>query len=345
MASDVIGRRQTEQRKRIGRWVVRTSRPAKGWYWYGQNKAGENIWVYDPGHADVKPPKPPTPPAPSGGGGVYYSGGGGTTADKGLSTYIQEYRLRFHPGGKPPEDLLKKAEAGNWSIAYFDQQVRMTDPTYLRSVEAKTLLPDFSRTMRILFPGLADRTKQAQLMKSSFYRRAAKWYLQNGIGLRQNGEESLYNYITGTRRWNKANPYWKDYARNRNIGVVAEANPIMYKSYLESLRQNFKEYGMELPEDYYRAFFRSRYASKSGIGDLQKNLQQVAEQGQSFGWFTGEPLSKKETKTTLFGGKEQTDLRRRLAKSFGIRSSFLSSEPKSVGTDLSEQNKLVKPLL
>lgn len=326
-------------RPAVGKRVVQLQRPGNGWFYLGQNKAGENIWEYRPGSNDA--PKQSAPPSGGGGGG----GGGGGSASPGLSSYIQEYRLRFRPEGDPPADLLKKAEAGNWSLAYFDQQVRLKDSSYLTSLEAKTLLPDFAKTMKILFPGLANRANQKQLMKSSFYRKAAQWYLRNGVGLQRGGEEALFGWVTNTGRWNKANPYWKDYAANPNIGVQVESNPLVYKTYLQTLRQSFKDMGMELPDDYYRAFFKSRYASKNGISEMQGNLKQIAQQGQSFGWFEGQNLTKEQKKQTIFGGQQQTDLRSRLAKSFGVRRSFLSGDTKGTETTLSNENKLIKPLI
>jgi hypothetical protein len=328
-------------------WWTPPPKPGPGYVWKN------NKWVKKPTGKPVLPgdkPKPtPVPASPSGGGGGYGGGGGGGgTANPGLSTYIQEYRLRFRPGGDPPPDLLKKAKDNNWSIAYFDQQVRLNDKNYWRSIEAKSLLPSFNRTMKILFPGLADKTKQAALMKSKFYKQTAMWYLKNGIGMRKGGEEVLYGHITNTARWNKANPYWKDFAKNRNIGVVAESNPLLYKQYLDTLKEGFAQVGLDkLPEDYYRTFFRGRYASKEGIGQLAENLKQYSGTAASQGWFQGEGLSSGQTKTAVLDADAQgRDLRARMAKSFGVRSSFLGSEEKPLGNaNLNERGKLVNPLV
>jgi hypothetical protein len=327
----------------IGTRRAQPKRPSNGWFYLGQNSKGTNIWEFRPGSRDAAVRDASPPPSGGGGGGGGYGGGGGGAAPKGLSAYVQEYQLRFRTGAKPPPDLLKKAEAGNWSLAYFDQQIRLNDKTYFQSKEAKTVLPEFNRTMKVLFPGLADKDKQKALMQSSFYKKTAAWYLRNGIGLRQGGEEALYGRITNTGTWNKANPYWRDYARNKNIGVVSEANPMLYKSYLTTLQQNFQALGMELPEDYYKTFFRSRYASKSGIPEMQSNLKQIAEQGSSLGWWQGKDMQKSQVKEAAFGGKP--DLRAKMSKAFGVRGSFLSGDQKGFDTQLSQQGKLVKPLI
>lgn len=276
------------------------------------------------------------------------SSGSSGAANPGLSPYIQDYRLNFFPQGDPPASLLSKAKANNWSIAYWRMQVRMNDPKYWRSMEAKQLLPDFNRTMRILFPGLANKAKQAQLMKSNFYRQQAMWYLKNGIGLQKGaGAEALYGHITQTARWNKANPYWKAYSRNANIGVVSEANPLLYKQYLETLKQSYGALGMtSVPEDYYRTFFRSRYASEEGMKEFGENLKLQYQAGPSMGWFQGQAMDAGQVKSATMGTDQQAqDLRSRLSKAFNVRGSFLSSQQKGFDTAMSKGGNLVNPLI
>jgi hypothetical protein len=322
----------------------------KGFVW--NEKTGKYVKAGKPVLPGDKPA--PNPPAPSGsGGGGGYSGGvgggggGGAAAAKGLSGYIQEYRLRFRPGASPPPALLKKAEANNWSLAYFDQQVRLKDKSYFRSIEAKKLIPDFNRTMKMLFPGLSDKAKQGQLMKSSFYKQQAMWYLRNGIGLMGTaGTEVLYGHLTNTNRWNQNNPYYKQYAKNADINVQKESNPLVYKELNAALKQSFKDMGMELPDDYYNAFFKSRYASSSGMKDLADNLSGIVQNKGSLGWFQGSEMDKGQVKTAAFGSNiPATDLRAKMSKAFGVRNSFLSNESKSFDTQLSQQSKLIKPLL
>ena len=326
------------------KYLVQLKLPGKGWSWQRQNKAGENVWKRTPGRT-VDSPKPSGSGGGGGGGGGY--GGGGGSSAPGLSTYIQEYRLRFHPGGTPPSALLSAAKAGKWSLAYFDQQIRLKDKSYFRSAEAKKLLPSFNRTMKILFPGLANKENERQLMKSSFYKKTALWYLKNGVGLASGSQsaEMLYGRITNTHRWNEQNPYWKTYAKNKNIGVMSESNPLAYKQYLASLQQNFAALGMELPEDYYRTFFKSRYASKSGMPEMQSNLKQISEQGGSYGWWQGKGMDQNQVKTaTLDTGREGLDLKARMAKSFGVRKSFLSKDEGGFQSGLNKQGKLTQSL-
>jgi len=289
-------------------------------------------------------PKPAAPAGPSDGGG---GGGGGGAANPGLSPYIQDYRINFFPQGDPPASLLGQAKANNWSIAYWRMQVRLKDPKYWRSVEASQLLPEFNRTMKILFPGLADKARQAQLMKSNFYKQQALWYLRNGIGLQKGaGAESLYGHITQTARWNKANPYWKAYSKNADISVVAEANPMLYKQYLDTVKQSYKALGIEAPDDYYRTFFRSRYASKQGMEEFGANLKQQYQQGSSLGWFQGKAMDTGQVKSATMGTDQQAqDLRSRLSKAFEVRGSFLSGTQKGFDTSMSKGGKLVNPLI
>jgi hypothetical protein len=289
----------------------------------------------------------PGKPKTSGGGGGYGGGGGGGAASEGLSQYIQYYRLNYFPNGNPPAKLLKAAKDNNWSIDYFAQRVRMNDPRYLQSLEAKRLFPDFVRQMKTLFPGFADERKRADLMRSPFFKRTAAWYLRSGVGLSSGGgAEALYSRITGTKRWNKANPYWKDYARNRDTNVQAEQNPVLYRQLLAGLKQSFNDYGMQMPEDYYKAFFKSRYATSEGIKGLSQNVAQLATQGDANRWFAGDDLTGKEKKQQLFGsGPGATELRQRLSQHFGLRANFLSSGPGGPQSGLSRSGKLVKPLL
>ena len=178
--------------------------------------------------------------------------GGGGSANPGLSEYIQDYRLKFFAGGTPPKALLDQAKKNNWSVAYFEQQVRRNDPRYYKSLEARVFLTTFNRQMKLLFPGLADQTKQRQLMKSPFYKRTALWYLKNGIGsLGDAGTEFLYSRITNTKRWNRANPDYKAYARNANVNVQAESNPLVFKQLQQAMQEAFKDEGMEVSDDYY----------------------------------------------------------------------------------------------
>lgn len=317
-------------------------------------------WV-KPGSPGKKPPLPkpkPTATNPTGGGGSgggsYGSGGGGGggggggATGKGLSTYIQQYRLKFIPGGKPPADLLKKATDNNWSLAYFDQQVRKDDPHYMRSIEAKKVLPEFAKTMKMLFPGLAKRGTQGQLMQSSFYKRMALWYLKNGVSSAVGGvgAEQLYGHITNTNKWNQANPYYKQYQRNADIAVQGEANPLVYKQLHSALKQSFKDMGMDLPDDYYGSFFKSRYASSEGIKDLATNLNGIAQQSGSLGWFQGQSMDRGQIKTAAFDTEPAgLDLRSKMNKAFGVRNSFLGSEQKGFDTSLSQGGKLVRPNL
>lgn len=278
----------------------------------------------------------------SGGGG----GGGGGSADTGQQ-YIEAYRLKFFPRGNPPAALLAKAKANNWSVAYFEQRVRLKDPKYYRSVEARTLLPEFGRVMKVLFPGLTSAKNQKQLMKTAFYKRNALWYLKNGIGLLgDGGAEMLYNRITNTKRWKLNNPSYRQYVRNKTASVQAEANPVVYKQLQESMKSAFKEAGIKVADDYYKSFFSSRYASSEGVSDMVKNLSSYVQTQPASTWYQGEAPTRKVMKQAVFGGDvKATDLRSRLARQFQTQQSFISDEPAAYQTAMNKQEKLVQPTL
>jgi hypothetical protein len=103
---------------------------------------------------------------------------------------------------------------------------------------------------------------------------------------------------------------------------------------------------MELPEDYYRTFFKSRYASSDTIGEMQSELKTLAQGKGAFDWFQGRPMNRQETKQTIFGGEQAPDLKNRLARAFSVKSSFLGSDEKPLGNaNLNEQGKLTNNLI
>lgn len=282
---------------------------------------------------------------PGGGGGSYGYGGGGSGsggAGEGLSGFIQFYRINFFPGGNPPADLLQKAKDNNWTTEYFAQQVRLKDPRYYKSLEAQKILPNFARTMQVLFPGLAN---DKNLMKSPFYKRIAMWYLKNGVGTYgEAGQEMLYAKITGQKRWKQNNPNYRAYSRNANAAVAAEANPLLFKQLESGMRDIFKEQGVEMEEEYYKSFFRSRYATESGINALSQNLKTLSQARPSAQWFQGRDVTTGETAQVLFGGKQQAGLRDRLSRQFNVHAAFVAGEEKGFGTEL-DDDKLKRPTI
>ena len=284
----------------------------------------------------------------SSGGSSSGSSGGGSAKSSGLSPYIQEYRNRFFAKGSPPSSLLSQATSKKWSLAYFDTQVRLTDPNYWKSTEASLVLPHFNQTMKVLFPGLSSKQNEQKLMATKFYKNVALWYLRNGVGLKGTaGTDLLYNHITSTTRWKANNPYWNAYERNQNIAVQSEANPMLYKAYLDGMKSSFGAVGLNnLPEDYYKTFFRSRYASANGMKEMTNNLQQYGQQGGSFGWWQGQGMNPEQTKAeTLNAGVQGQDLRSRLNKAFSVQKSVLGSTDQGFQTGMSNNNQIVNPNL
>lgn len=329
--------------------VVSDTKPTTGgpWYYAGKQQNGVNMWTTQAPGGGTDDSGDTGGSSGSGSGSSGSSGSGSSGGgDEGLSDYIQEYRIRFITDGKPTPEMLKKAKDGNWSLAYFDMQVRLHDPNYLKSKEARSLLPGFAQTMKILFPGLSSKTKQAALMKNKFYRQQAVWYLRNGIAMQENGEELLYERITGTRKWNRNNPYWKMYAKNKDATVQAESNPLAYKAHLNAVKNAFESIGMQMSDDYYKQFFKSRYASESGFSDLSDNLKNYAATSGALTWFQGAPVTQQQTKTaTLDSTQQGTDLRARMAKTLGVQSSFFGTDQNAFNTTLDERGKLVKKTL
>jgi len=155
------------------------------------------------------------PGSPGGGGGSYGGGGyGGGGGNAGLSAYTQAYRLMFDKAdAKPPSDLLKRAEAGNWSIAYWNMMVRLKDKAYFKSAEAKTNLAELKNYWRAVLPG------------TKLNRNFARDYLRHGWSATQ-----LQNKISQLPGFQKQYPFWKAFAAaQRSEGAAKLVNPLQYK--------------------------------------------------------------------------------------------------------------------
>lgn len=312
--------------------------PIRQWIVFTNPKTGKKVRQYVVvGWTEGKgsPVKTPTGPGGPGRGGY---GGGGGGGDAGLSQYIQRYRIMFGKNVNPPSDLLAKAKANNWSIAYWDMQVRLNDKKYIRSAEAKQRILPFKQTMKSLFPNIADSNHPMQTSK--MYKNLALQYLRQGWN-----SDQLLEAVSNTRAWRRANPQYKQYLKGQAaLGTVTEANPLMYKQYVNSLKGAFAEYGMEMPTEYLRSFFRSRYASKAGFGDFSSNLKNLAQGASAFGTWEGTPLNPQQTKDVLFGGKEQSDLRQRISRAFQVEQSMAGSQVRAPEISL-DQKRLTQPLL
>jgi hypothetical protein len=244
----------------------------------------------------------------------------------------------FKKNVNPPAALLAAAKKGNWSIAYWDMQVRMKDKKYITSAEARARIIPFKKTMQSLFPGIAK--KGNPMRQSNFYKQMALKYLRQGWNT-----DSLLENIATSRAWKRANPQYKQYlAGQAALGTSTETNPLMYKQYVNSLKGAFAEYGMDMPTDYLRSYFRSRYASKSGFNDFATNLQNLAQGAGSYNLWAGAPMQQGQTKQVLFGGKQQSDLRRQLSRAFAVEQSMANRNVQGPEISL-DQKRLTQPLL
>ena len=247
----------------------------------------------------------------SGGGGSSSGGGGGSSSGggEGLSQYIQAYRLNFFTDGKPPGGMVQRAKDNNWSVAYFIQQVRRNDKNYWKSDEAKTLLPKFSRTMKVLFPGLSDKDRTGELMKSPFYKGVAMWYLKNGVGLqgqrRGTALQPDHQHEAVEARPTPTGSSTRGTATSASLRRPTRCSTRQHLDTHEG--QPSRSTASELPEDYYRTFFKSRYASsdrhRRAAGRTSRRWRREGRVRLVPGQADG---PEQETKQTIFGG-EQAD--------------------------------------
>ena len=265
----------------------------------------------------------------------------GTPAKPGLSTYTQAYRLMFGRNVRPPRALLKQAKDGKWSISYFQMQVRLRDKNYINSLEAKRRLvgeKGFRETMKVAFPELID---EKRLMKTKFYKRLALNFLRHGWT-----QEDLLRKVAVNRRFLRQNPEYRAYVRGQAALGETQINPLVFRQHQEALKSAFGAYGLDMGDDYYKTFFKSRYASQGGLQTLQQNLKDIAESRGAQEWFQGRAVDAGQIKTAaLEAGTSGTDLRARFQRSLGTQKSFVGAEQRSFETQLSKQGKLVRPLI
>ena len=255
----------------------------EGWDWVPvKNKAGVFVGYLLQRDKDEGKPAP----GPSGPGGNGNGGGGG---NPGLSAYIQAYRLMFDDGSvKPPADLLKRAEAGNWSIAYWNMQVRLNDKAYFRSAEAKKNLAELRSYWNAVLPGV------------KLNRQFARDYLTHGWSATQ-----LQNQIAQLPAFQKQYPFWRAFAAaQREQGTAKMVNPMAYKQLASGFADVYKQAGQEIPQGYERVFF------KSGLTDEEfvKNYQMLSESANAARWDVG-GLSERQQRAELFNGRGATQVR------------------------------------
>lgn len=240
-----------------------------------------------------------------GGGGGYYRGGGG--AKKGLSAYIQAYRLMFdNAKANPPKDLLKKAEAGNWSTAYWNMMVRLQDKKYPKSAEAKRRMADLVQYWKAVLPG------------TKVNRKFANQYLRHGWTQTQ-----LQNQIMKLPQAKKQYKYWAQFKQAQRVAGQAKIiNPLQYKAYQKTFRDVYKQAGLEVPQGYEKLFF------KSGLSDQEfvQNYQTLAQTRGAAAWDIG-AVTQPQEKAVLFGGKGSAQLRTLLEQAANKQQRYMQAAP------------------
>ncbi|MDD3983516.1 MAG: hypothetical protein PHU54_06180 [Candidatus Omnitrophica bacterium] len=253
------------------------------------NKAGVFVGYVFVGDGKGNAPKYLSQSSSSTGGSSGGGGGGGGSANAGLSAYTQAYRLMFDDAGvKPPSDLLQKADAGNWSIAYFKMMVRLQDKAYFKSAEAKKNLSELRSYWNAVLPGV------------KLNRQFARDYLRHGWTATQ-----LQNQISKLPAFQKQYPFWKAFTRaQRQQGAAKAVNPLQYKAYAAGFTDVWKQSGGVAPQGYERLFF------KSGLSDQEfaENYSMLAQGNAAAKWDVG-GLTEQQRRSELFNGKGASQVR------------------------------------
>ena len=280
---------------------------AKGYDWLPiRNKAGKTVgWKYVRDKSEDKGGGPASSNTGGGGGGGY----GYPSAPKGLSAYIQAYRGMFDSTSvNPPKDLLKKAEKGNWSIAYWNMQVRLNDKNYLKSAEAKKNLAELVVYWRAVLPG----TK----VNRSF----ANEYLRHGWSATQ-----LQNKIMQLPNAKKQYPFWAAFLKaQRAQGAAKLTNPQAYKAYAAGFADVYKQAGQEAPQGYEKLFFRSGLSDEEFV----KNYAMLAQTKNAAQWDVG-GLSEQQKQAGLFDGKGAGQVRGLLQIALNKQARYMGAAPSS----------------
>jgi hypothetical protein len=219
---------------------------------------------------------------------------------------------------KPPSDLLKKAEAGNWSIAYWKMMVRLNDPKYFKSAEAKQNLAELRSYWKAVLPG------------TKLNKQFAKDYLRHGWSATQ-----LQNKISQLPGFKKQYPFWKAFsAAQRAAGTAKQVNPLVYKQYLKGFEDVYKQSGGKVPQGYEKLFF------KSGITDdeFMQNYSVLAQTAAASRWDVG-GLTQQQQKSELFNGKGANQVRGLLQIALNKQQGYM----KAAGSQfrISEDNNLL----
>jgi hypothetical protein len=231
------------------------------------------------------------------------SSSGGSTRNS-QDPYVQRYRLLFGSNVAPNMNLVRQAVSGNWSGAYFDMQVRLKDPKYFRSQEAKQRTLQFSEYWKAVLPGAK--------MNKGLLRR----YLRGSWN-----EDQLQQQMMKLPSFMRSYKFYNQYAAaQRKAGLAAGVNPLAYKQAQETFRNAYKQYGIDVPQGYEKLFF------KSGITDDEfiNNLSMINQTAPAAQWDVG-GITEQQKQAGLFNGRGANQIRGLLQTALNKQQGYMKS--------------------
>lgn len=252
-----------------------------------------------------KPPAPPTsssssssPKKPSSPKKSSGSSGG----DARMKSYVQLYRLIFGGNVKPNMVLIREAMANNWSSAYFKMQIRLRDKNYFKSQEAKARAIDFRDYWKAVFP------------ETKVNRNILRKYLRSSWNQAQLERELMK--LPAFRRQYKF--YGQFASAQRQAGAAKNVDPLVYRRWMSTFTDAYKQLGMPVPKGYLKQFF------KSGTSDQEflANLGEYTKSAAAAQWDIG-GLDQGQQASVLFSGKESAALRSQLQQALNKQQRFM----------------------
>jgi hypothetical protein len=269
------------------------------------------------------PPAPVKPPNPAKTNPPTTPGTSSKSSTNKNQAYIQMYRLLFGANVKPNMNLINQAVKNRWSSSYFKMQVRLKDPRYFKSVEAKQKTAEFQQYWKSVFP---DAPMNKKILKD---------YLRQGWSSQQ-----LFDQVRQTQRFQREYKHFGAFERaQRQAGQAKVVNPLAYKQYQDTFRDAFSQAGVQAPTGYERAFFRS------GISD-DEFLQNFSFLGQAQAagqWDLG-GISQQQQKSTMFSGAGSAKVRTQLQQALQKQQRFFQKPTASFGTQASGDMLTLKGL-
>jgi hypothetical protein len=261
-----------------------------------------------------KPPKPPTPSSSSSKSKGSTTSSSSSSSSSGSSaqtkSYVQLYRLLFGGNVKPNMSLIREAVANNWSGSYFKMQVRLRDKNYFKSQEAKARAVDFQDYWKAVFPGAkVNRKVMRQYLRSSWT------------------QGQLEQQLTKLPAFRKQYKFYNQFASaQREAGAAKNVDPLVYRKWMSTFNDAYKQLGMPAPEGYLRQFFRS------GISDQEfiSNLGEYTKSASAAQWDIG-GLDQKQQANVLFSGRGSVALRSQLQQALNKQQRYFQAAGSQFG--------------